>query len=307
MRVVFMGTPEFAVPSLRALAQEHQIVGVYTRPDAVSGRGSSRRPCAVKREALELGLSVSEPSSLRGRESVEFLRSLEPDVVVVAAYGMLLPPEILDVPRLGCINVHASLLPRWRGAAPIQWAILDGDEVTGVSIMQMEEGLDTGPVCATSRVEISRKSAKELTAELGEVGARTLLSALPDIESGRSEWIEQDDDKATYARKIVKADVAIRPGMETAEAMRRLRASSDQASTRVLIAGRGATLVELRGSDEAIPDGMVRVDRSALLLGLSDGAIEIVRMKPDGKSEMGGVDWARGMRVTGDEHWEGTL
>lgn len=305
MRIVFMGTPEFAVPSLRALNEEHRVVAVYTRPDSISGRGSALRPSPVSEAATALGLPVRHPTSLRDPGTVEELRALAPELIVVAAYGLLLPAEVLEIPPLGCINVHASLLPRWRGAAPIQWAILHGDEQTGVSIMRMEEGLDTGAYCRTVQVDVAQKGVEELTLELAEAGARALSDALRDIETDRCVWLEQDDGATTYAHKITKADVALVPQLDVVKALRRVRASSAQAPVRAVIAGRPVTVTAAREARTHVPEGGVLADRDTLLLGLKDGSIEIVGVKPDGKPLMAGADWARGLRLTGNEQWEG--
>ena len=178
MRIVFMGTPAFAADILEEVAQQQDVVAVYTRPDAISGRGNKLEPSPVKATALKLGLPVYTPPTLRTEAVQQELAAFEPDVIVVAAYGAILPKEVLDIPRLGCFNVHASLLPRWRGAAPIERALLAGDEEVGVCIMAMEEGLDTGDYCISRSIEVRNQSAEALTAELAELGAQALLVAL---------------------------------------------------------------------------------------------------------------------------------
>jgi methionyl-tRNA formyltransferase len=208
MRIVFMGTPDFAVPTLTALhGAGHEIAAVYTQPPRPAGRGKKPQLSPVQREAEARGLEVRSPVSLRGAEEQERFAALKADLAVVAAYGLILPKPILHAPRLGCINVHASLLPHWRGAAPIQRAILTGDHVTGITIMQMEEGLDTGPMLATARVPMEEKTAGALTAELAEVGARLMVETLADLPSITPE--PQDNLEATYARKIDKAEMRI--------------------------------------------------------------------------------------------------
>jgi methionyl-tRNA formyltransferase len=208
MRIVFMGTPDFAVPTLTALhGAGHEIATVYTQPPRPAGRGKKPQLSPVQREAEARGLEVRSPVSLRGAEEQERFAALKADLAVVAAYGLILPKPILHAPRLGCINVHASLLPHWRGAAPIQRAILTGDHVTGITIMQMEEGLDTGPMLATARVPLEEKTAGALTAELAEVGARLMVETLADLPSITPE--PQDNLEATYARKIDKAEMRI--------------------------------------------------------------------------------------------------
>jgi len=208
MRITFMGTPDFAVPALVALHEAgHEIACVYTQPPARAGRGKKLRPSPVQAKAEELGLPVRHPKSLKGEEAQSDFAALEADVAVVAAYGLILPQAILDSPRLGCLNIHASILPRWRGAAPIHRAVLAGDSDTGVTIMQMEAGLDTGPMLRVVRTPIARKTTGELTAELARLGAKAMVEVLADLSAFPPE--AQDDAHATYAPKIDKAEARI--------------------------------------------------------------------------------------------------
>lgn len=303
MRVVFMGTPEFAVPSLRALAGRYQVLSVYTRPDAASGRGRSLRPSPVKQTAAELGIPMKQPTTLRDSDVWAELVDQSPDVVIVAAYGMILPREVLEIPRLGCLNVHASLLPRWRGAAPVQRSILAGDTETGVSIMRMEEGLDTGPYCTVLPVEIGEMGTSELTSKLAQLGAEALMQALVRLEDGTCEWTPQDESAVTYAAKISKDDVALSPDLSVKEALRRVRASGPQAPARIVTCGRGVTVVSACSSDTDIPPGSVACTKDAFLLGLADGTLSVLRAKADGKVEMEGCAWARGSRLPEDSVW----
>jgi methionyl-tRNA formyltransferase len=188
MRVVFMGTPDFAVPSLRALAAAHDVLAVYTAPDRPAGRGLHLQPSAVKVAADAMGLDVAQPESFKDVAAVESLTALHPDVLCVAAYGLILPRAALDAPRLGSLNVHASLLPRWRGAAPIERAILAGDDLAGVSIMLMEEGLDTGPFALQVAVPVLEAVAAELRSALAQAGARALLAVLDEMTTGVVSW-----------------------------------------------------------------------------------------------------------------------
>lgn len=304
MRVVFMGTPEFAVPSLEALHVAHEVLCVYTRPDAVSARGSRTRPSPVAAAADRLGIPTRKPLTLRAPGEVDQLVRLTPDVVVVAAYGLILPPEMLTVPRFGCVNVHASILPRWRGAAPIQRAILAGDETTGVSIMLMEAGLDTGPVCMTSATKIGDKTAPSLTSELAVVGATALLDSLQLLGTSGCRWIPQGDDGVTYADKVTKADVTPAPWMSALEAVRRIRASMPGAPARILVAGRGVTLLDCRPDEGVTPSGAVEVGREGIVLGVGDGGVLVTRLKPDGKVEMDAAAWGRGLRLRHEDVWE---
>ena len=305
MRVIFMGTPEFAVPSLRWLAGEHDVVAVYVRPDAVSGRGKSARPAPVKLAAAELGLCVRQPGSLRDSEAVAELSALAADVICVAAYGLILPPAVLEAAPLGAVNVHASLLPRWRGAAPIQRAILAGDRQVGVSIMRMEEGLDTGPYCLQEAISVAEKSAAQLTAELGELGARMLVSALPSIADGTARWVEQDEALVTYASKVSKDETAPSPALSAHENLLRIQASLATAPARILIDGKGVTVLQAieDSSTSGLLSGAVRGVEGGIALGTTDGGLVAVLIKPDGKAEMPAAAWARGARLTDESVW----
>lgn len=306
MRVVFMGTPSFAVPSLRLLAQHHEVVAVYSRPDSVSGRGGATRPSSVSSVAVELGIPVHCPLTLRDADTVQELRELRADVIVVAAYGLILPLDVLTAAPLGAVNVHASLLPRWRGAAPIQRAILSGDERAGVSIMRMEEGLDTGPYCLQDSVDVGPATADELTERLAQLGADALIEALPRIASGEATWIVQDESTVTYAEKIRKSDVAVDPCLTAVDIVRRVRASSSAAPSRTSIAERPVTLthVEVDAHDDTLEPGAVAITRDALVLGATDGPVLVARLKPDGKSEMDATAWARGVRDISGSTWK---
>jgi methionyl-tRNA formyltransferase len=223
MRIVFMGTPEFAVPALGALvAAGHDIVAVYSQPPRRSGRGKAVTPSPVQARAEALGLPALTPISLKGAEAQAAFAGHGADVAVVAAYGLILPQAVLDAPRLGCLNIHGSILPRWRGAAPVQRAILAGDDATGVAIMQMEAGLDTGPVRAERQVPIERKSAGELAAELAALGAALMVEVLGDIEGYPA--IDQPEDGVTYAAKIDKAEARLDFSADAVAVERQVRA-----------------------------------------------------------------------------------
>ncbi|HIR41985.1 MAG TPA: methionyl-tRNA formyltransferase [Candidatus Aphodovivens avicola] len=315
MRVVFMGTPKLAADILVEIAQQHEVVCVYTRPDAVRGRGAKLEPSPVKAAAERLGIPVRTARSLRDAEEQAHLAELAPDAICVAAYGCILPREVLEIPRYGCLNVHASLLPRWRGAAPIERAILAGDEQTGVCIMRMEEGLDTGPYCVRRATEVEGKSAAELTDELANLGARALLTGLSVVEQGGAEWTFQDDAAATYAEKLAKDELYPDPAEPAAAMVRKVLASSEAHPARAVIAGRSATVERVALPDDeraaALCDGLeqgaVRFAAKRLFLGTGDGAVEVLSLKPDGKKSMdarafaagvqgikaGGVTWGR--------------
>lgn len=223
MRLAFMGTPEFAVPTLDALAAAgHEVVAVYTQPPRPANRGKKLTPSAVQARAEELGLSVRTPGSLRNAEAQAEFAALNLDVAVVAAYGLILPQAILDAPEHGCLNVHGSILPRWRGAAPVQRAILAGDAKTGVMVMQMEAGLDTGPVRATTEIEIGQQTTGELTAELAELGAELMAVVLNDIAAHPA--VPQLDEGITYAAKIDKAETRMDFSASAEQVERQVRA-----------------------------------------------------------------------------------
>jgi methionyl-tRNA formyltransferase len=220
--VVFMGSPDFALPTLRMLAKKYRIIGVVTQPNRPAGRGRLLTPPPVKNLAIELGLEVIQPAKLREPEATEKLETWKPDVIVVAAYGQILRQNVLDLPRFGCINVHASLLPRWRGAAPIQAAIAAGDKVTGVTIMKMDAGIDTGHILARAEVEIRLEdTALTLSDRLAERGATLLAKSLPEYLAGHLILKPQDETKATRAPMLKKEDGLLDFNL-TAEALARL-------------------------------------------------------------------------------------
>jgi methionyl-tRNA formyltransferase len=223
MRIAFMGTPGFAVPTLeRLLEAGHEVVAVYCQPPRPAGRGKALRPSPVQQRAEAAGIEVRIPLSLRGEDEQRAFAALDLDAAVVAAYGLILPQTILDAPRLGCLNVHASLLPRWRGAAPIQRAILAGDDRTGVAIMQMERGLDTGPVYLTRQTEIGGKTAGELTVELAELGGALMVEVLERLPA--LEPAPQPDDGVTYASKIEKHEARLEFNQPAEAVERQVRA-----------------------------------------------------------------------------------
>jgi methionyl-tRNA formyltransferase len=302
MRVMFMGTPSFAVPTLRALMAACEVVGVYCRPDHPSGRGRRLVPSAVKTVALGAGIPVFQPARLSGSEEVAVLAGLAPDLIVVAAYGVILPAAVLEIPERGCVNVHASLLPRWRGAAPIQRAILAGDLDTGVSIMKMEEGLDTGPFCARMSVAVDDKDAACLSSELAVVGARAIMAALPGLSDGSTVWEAQDDAQATYAAKLVPADVALDPTLMTHDLLRRVRASGPSAPCRVTVGDRRLTVLQAAATDVLLAPGVADCAKH-LDLGCMDGTVRLISVVPEGRAAMRGEDFVRGARLGSSCTW----
>lgn len=294
MRIVFMGTPAFAVPSLRALAGAHDVGLVLTRPDAVRGRGKRLEPSAVKAAATELGIDVLETKRITD-DVMAVIRAAEPDVIVVAAFGCILPDAVLEAAPLGCVNVHASSLPRWRGAAPIQRAILSGDARAGVSIMRVVHDLDAGAYCRQADVEVGEKSCPQVMGELAELGARELLAALDQMADGTAVWVEQDESKVTYAKKIEKAEMLLDPAATALDNRRRVQTSLDAAPARMAVAGKGVRVLAARVAEEGVAQGEVLVRHGRVIAGCADGAIELLRVKPDGKREMEASAWAAGL------------
>jgi len=303
-----MGTPEFACTSLKTLidVDDHRVVGVFTRPDAVSGRGRTLRPSPVKALAAENEIPVFTPTTFRDDDTLAALASLAPDVIVVAAYGVLLPDEVLDMPPFGCINVHASILPRWRGAAPIERAILADDPETGVSVMKLARELDAGDYATVRTIPIDDMNATELTASLAELGAEALVDVLQEIADGTVRWTAQDISKVTYAEKIEKAEMLLDPRMSAHVNLLRIRAATDKAPARVGICGRPLAIISAREID-ARSDGQDNLDRlpgnaqaifeqKRLLLGCADGSVlEVLAVKPDGKQTMTARAFAAGI------------
>lgn len=300
MRIVFMGTPEFAVPSLKKLAAAFDVALVLTRPDAVRSRGKKLEPSPVKAAALELGLPVLEANRCTP-EVLDALRAPAADVFCVAAYGCILPDEVLTMAPLGCVNVHASLLPRWRGAAPIQRSILAGDAETGVSIMRIGHGVDTGAYCAQARCTVPGKTADELTAELAELGGNLLVDVLPRLADGSAVWTEQDETLVTHAAKIAKSELWLDPAEPASGNARRVLASSDAAPARCVLVGKPVRIMSAvsaaKGGDT--PDvacGTFAIASKRVFLGCADGVLEVTSIKPDGKRAMEASAWAAGQR-----------
>ena len=302
MRIVFMGTPTFAVPSLRAVAAEHDVSLVVTRPDAVRGRGKRLEPSPVKEEALRLGIEALEAHRI-GPDEVGRIAQEKPDVICVAAYGAILPNELLLVPALDIVNVHASLLPHGRGAAPIQRAVLEGDELAGVSIMRIVHELDAGPYCAQASVPIGSKSCAEVMAQVAELGAKELVGALSKIATGNAVWTAQDEGKVSYAAKLQKAEMLLDPADDALTNARRVQASLDAAPARAVVCGRGVRVMEACVSPQEVARGEVLAKKGRVFLGCAKGSLEVLSIKPDGKRQMPASAWASGLRK-GELRWE---
>jgi methionyl-tRNA formyltransferase len=308
MRVVFAGTPEFAVPVLEALADAgHEIVLVLTQPDRPAGRGLGRVTSPVKRSALRRRLAVFQPQTLKDPAAQDRIRAAGAEIMVVAAYGLILPQAVLDIPARGALNVHASLLPRWRGAAPIQRAILAGDRVTGISIMQMDAGLDTGPVLLRESIPIaSEATAGTLHDELAALGARLIVAALAGLVRGDLAPTPQPQEGVTYARKIEKAEARVDWMCNAEEIERQVRAFNPFPGATTILGGveiklwRAAALPGGQGA----PGAVLRVTPEGVDVGCGAGALRVLELQRAGGKRLAAADFLRGFAVRPGDRFE---
>jgi methionyl-tRNA formyltransferase len=297
IKVVFMGSPDFALPALQALAQRYEVVGAVTQPDRASGRGRELKPPSVKVLAQELGLPIIQPEKLRQPEAMDQLRLWNPDLIVVAAFGQILRKDVLDLPRFGCINVHASLLPRWRGAAPINAALLHGDEETGVTIMKMDVGLDTGPILSQRSMRLTPDDTAGSAFEaLSGLGAELLIDTLPDYLSGKIQPVPQPEEGATYAPMLKKEEARLDFTRPAEELERRIRAFNPWPGA--FMDFNGALLKVHRahveqGKAEA---GQRLVYRDQPAVGAGGRLLILDEVQPSGKKPMSGKSFLSGAR-----------
>ncbi|WP_323716650.1 methionyl-tRNA formyltransferase [Paracoccus aminovorans] len=292
MRVIFMGTPDFSVPALRAIAARHQVVAVYSQPPRAAGRGQKPRPSPVHRAAEDLGLTVRTPETLRDPTDRADFAALGADVAVVVAYGLILPQVVLDAPRLGCLNIHASLLPRWRGAAPIHRAIMAGDADTGVAIMQMQAGLDTGPVLAEARTAIgAQDTTADLHDRLATMGAELITATLDRLPLPA---VPQPAEGVTYAHKIDKAEARIDWTQPAEVVDRQIRALSPFPGAWCLVGGERMKLLRSRLAAGSGPPGTVL---SGFTVACGTGAVEVLEAQREGKRPMPAAEVLRGLTL----------
>jgi methionyl-tRNA formyltransferase len=300
-RVLFAGTPEFALASLRALVDSGiRPVTVLTQPDRPSGRGRRLTPSPVKSYCLDEGIDVLQPATLKDEAIVSDLASLSLDLIIVAAYGLILPQNVLDLPRRDCVNVHASLLPRWRGAAPIQAAILHGDTETGISLMSMTAGLDCGPVYAIESTPIGEEeTAGNLHDRLADIGGRLLVRQLPLILRGEIEAEEQDHSRATYAPKIDKRDAHMDWREPMQHLHRRVRAYNPVPGAWFECAGDRIKCWEVRRNEDlaGAPGQVLVADRSGLTVACGDGALDLMSVQRPGRRRVSGAEFAGSMDI----------
>jgi methionyl-tRNA formyltransferase len=296
-----MGSPELAVPSLEAVHDVGQLVGVVTQPGRKKGRGLQVEQSPVATHAVRIGIDPATPSSVRTEEFTFYLQDLVPDLVVVMAYGKILPAEVLQIPRLGCINVHTSLLPELRGAAPIQWAIARGYMVTGVTTMQMDEGMDTGPIYLQHALEIGPdENSHQLGRRLSLEGARLAAETIQAIEQSKIEHRPQDDTRATYAPLLTKDDGRIDWTMDSLEIANRIKGfitwpgSFTHWRDRRLLITAASSMEEDHGQ---LPGTVLRADKDSLVAACGSGVLRIIRLQPEGKSEMKAVYFVSGYRI----------
>jgi methionyl-tRNA formyltransferase len=309
LRVAFAGTPEFALPALAALRKHHEIVGVLTQPDRPSGRGRRLTSSPVKDAAIVAGLPLAQPLTLKDDAVRAQLASWRPEVLVVVAYGLLVPPAVLTLARLGCINVHASLLPRWRGAAPVERAIIAGDEYTGVSIMQLDAGLDTGPLLLTRRIPISRAhTGGSLRAELAAIGADALLEALSGVAAGTLIAHPQAEPGATYAARIEKAEARIDFGHDALEIERQVRAFNPEPVAETRLDGEQLRILAATALDEfegelapknTDPGAIIDVQDGFMIVRCGRGRLAVAEVQRPGRRPVGVRDLSHSIALAG--------
>ena len=327
MRLIFAGTPEFAATALRALAAAgHEIALVLTRQDKPAGRGQALAVSPVKELALQQGYPIAQPRTLRAEQTWPLLRAVGADVMVVAAYGLILPAEVLAIPRLGCLNIHASLLPRWRGAAPIERAIEAGDAVTGVTIMQMDAGLDTGPILLAEAVEITaEETGGALRERLAALGARLIVRALTELEAGTLAATPQPEQGMTYASRILKSELALDWSQPADQLANRIRAFDPQPGvTAVLARGTGVALKLWRaralppgaptgaegearpvpeGSAAPVPGTVLAAPSGSLRIACGGGTVlEVLELQRAGSRRMAVADFLKGLQIGPGDH-----
>lgn len=301
LRVVLMGTPEFSLPALNALSTHHKVVGVYTQPDRPVGRGLELRASPVKEKALELGLPVFQPEKLTAPGEFEKIQALNPDIIVVVAYGQILKKTLLDLPRMGCVNIHSSLLPRWRGAAPIQRAILEGDFETGVTTMKMAVKLDAGDILLQTRTKISSQdTAQTVHDRLAQMSHDLILETLNGLASGFLQGVPQNEISVTYAEKLTKEMEWLDPARSALELDRQVRALTPWPGSSVRVGEARLKVKQARVSELTGFDRATLFEKSGrLYLGTVQGALELIKVQWEGKKEVDVSGFINGLQGRG--------
>ena len=297
MNVVFMGTPDFAVPSLENIAKVHNVQAVFTQPDKPVGRKMVLTPPDVKVCAEKLGIPVYQPVKLKDSDSYEIIKELNPDVIVVVAYGQILPENILNIPKYGCINVHGSLLPKYRGAAPIQWSVLNGDKVTGVTTMYMEKGLDTGDILETKEYEIGiNDTAGEVFDTLAEMGGKLILDTLEKAEKGQLHPIKQDDSKSSYAKMLDKSMCNIDFSKTNLQVHNQVRGLSPWPVASTKLNGKVLKIFETRLAEDKGKPGEI-LNTNPLTIACGEGAVVVNTVQLQGKKKMDSKAFLQGHKL----------
>ena len=306
LKLGFAGTPDFAVPALERLAGLHRIGAVFTQPDRPAGRGQELKFSPIKRCALELGLPVYQPATLKSPEALDIFRAAQMDALVVAAYGLILPPSVLGLPKLGCINIHASLLPRWRGAAPIQRALLAGDPRTGITIMRMDSGLDTGPMLAAQATAIGpRDTAKTLHDRLALLGAELICETLDSLREGAAREVAQPAEGVTYAAKLDKAEALIHWTEDAVQIWRQIRAFNPWPVAETRFDGQQLRIwdAELLDSQaraaagRSVPGSVLAAADEGIDVACGHGALRLLRLQLAGRKPLPAREFLQGQRL----------
>ena len=303
LRIVFMGTPDFSVPALARLAQsQHDVAAVYTQPDKQRGRGKKVTFSPVKEKAVELGIPVFQPDSMRSDEVISELRSLSPDVIIVIAYGKILPKAVLDIPKYGCLNVHGSLLPKYRGAAPIQYAIKEGEAESGVTIMLLDEGMDTGKMLKKAVIPLDAKETTgTLFEKLASLGASTLMTVVDDLDNYERNAVAQDESQATYTAKITKEEAALDWKTDAVVLERFIRTLDPHPGAYTVCRDEkrlkiwAADVVE--GTD-AVPGTVIAVTKKSFTVQTGKGALRITEVQPESRKRLMAAQYLQGVTLT---------
>lgn len=301
MKIVFIGSGEIGVPALKAVAADYPIVGVFTRPDRPAGRGLKLHPMPIKEEAGKLGLKIHQPESINSEESLKLLKELGPDLIAVAAYGQILSRAVLKVPRIGAVNLHASLLPKYRGAAPINWAIINGETETGITTFLMDEKMDTGDVLLQRRIPIGEEdTAGSLHDKLAKLGAEVMVETLKGLEQGTLKSVPQDHSRASFAPKLKKEDGRIDWRKSSRNLFNLIRGTNPFPGAftffhKLRLKVHHSRII--RNDYEGVPGEVVDFGEEGPIIKTGDGTVELVEVQPEAKAKMGGMDFVHGYRV----------
>lgn len=304
MKIVFMGTPDFAGEALRALLEsKHQVLAVFTQPDKPKGRGNKLSYPPVKEIALDKGLPVYQPARIRDEESLSLIKNLSPDLIVVAAYGKILPKELLNIPKFGCINIHASILPKYRGSAPIHWAIINNEKETGITIMQMDEGMDTGDILLVDKIEISEdENTGDLFQKLAILGGKLLLEALNKLEKDGIVPLKQNNDEATYAPMLKKEDELLNWNMSALDLHNKIRGMNPWPGVYTFFRGerlkiQRSLLIDEKKGTGYTPGEIIDITSEGIYIATLKGIIALVTVQPAGKKQLDSKDFVNGYKV----------